>query len=137
MSHRRSRARASIRFAPSISETNLEVKPMSHGISRRQLIQRAVAVSALLPALNGVAKAASQVEGLTPLDVKDSVASALGFVTEVSNASANPTYKKGQHCGSCVHYLGSPSDAVAGCNIYIGRSVPANGWCTAWSVRPG
>jgi hypothetical protein len=109
---------------------------MPHAISRRHLIQRILATTALIPALNCVANGA-QTEGLKPLDTKDSAASALGFVTDASSAGSNPMYKKGQHCASCAHYLGQTSDATGGCNIYPGRSVPANGWCAGWSARPG
>ena len=109
---------------------------MPRGISRRHLMLKVLATGALLPGLNRLA-AGSQVEGLTPLDTKDSTASALGFVTDASSASSNPLYKKGAHCATCVHYLGQPSDAMAGCKIYAGHSVPANGWCSVWSQRPG
>jgi hypothetical protein len=109
---------------------------MSRGISRRHLMIKVLATSAFLPGLSWLAKA-SQVEGLTPLDTKDSTASALGFVTEAATASSNPLYKKGERCASCVHFLGQPSDATAGCKIYAGHSVPASGWCTVWSQRPG
>jgi hypothetical protein len=109
---------------------------MSHWMSRRQLMQRVLAASALLPALNCVA-VGSQAEGLKPLDTKDSAASALGFVVDSSTAGSNPMYKKGQHCASCAHYLGQTSDAIGGCNIYPGRSVPANGWCAGWGARSG
>jgi High potential iron-sulfur protein len=109
---------------------------MPRGISRRHLMIKVLATGALLPALSSLAKAA-QAEGLTPLDTKDSAASALGFVTDASTASSNALYKKGEHCASCLHYLGQPSDATAGCKIYAGRSVPASGWCTVWSQRPG
>jgi hypothetical protein len=109
---------------------------MPRWISRRHFVQRVLAASALIPALNCVA-IGSPAAGLPPLDTKDSAASALGFVTDASNAGSNPMYKKGQHCGSCAHYLGQTSDATGGCNIYPGRSVPANGWCAGWSTRPG
>lgn len=109
---------------------------MQNGISRRHLLFKVLAASALLPALDDLAQAA-QGAGLTPLDTKDSAASALGFVTNAATAGSNPMYKKGEHCATCVHYLGQPTDATAGCNIYAGRSVPANGWCAGWSQRPG
>jgi hypothetical protein len=109
---------------------------MSRAISRRHLLQRVLATGALIPALNCVA-IGSQAEDLRPLDTKDSAASALGFVTDASNAGSNPLYRKGQRCASCVHFLGQTSDATAGCNIYAGRSVPANGWCVVWSQRSG
>src|SRR5580692_12428950 len=101
---------------------------MPHGISRRHLIVKILAAGALLPVLENLARG-SQTGGLTPLDTKDSAASALGFVTDASTAGSNPLYKKGQRCASCLHFLGQPSDATGACNIYAGRSVPANGWC--------
>ena len=109
---------------------------MPRSITRRHLLLKVLATSALLPALEVVAKA-SQGAGLTPLDSKDSAASALGFVADASSASSNPMYKKGQRCATCLHYLGQPTDAMGGCNIYAGRSVPANGWCAGWSLKPG
>ena len=109
---------------------------MPRGISRRHLMIRVLVTGALLPALDELARGASGA-GLTPLDTKDSAASALGFVTDASTAGSNPLYKKGEKCASCVHFLGQPSDATGACNIYAGRSVPANGWCAGWSQRPG
>ena len=109
---------------------------MPRGISRRHLMIRVLTTGALLPALDLLPKL-SQAEALPPLDTKDSAASALGFVTDAAKATSSPLFKKGQHCASCLHYLGKPSDATAGCNIYAGHSVPANGWCTVWSLRPG
>jgi hypothetical protein len=109
---------------------------MPRGMSRRHLMIKVLATSALLPGLDVLAKAA-QVQGLTPLDTKDSAASALGFVTDATTAGSNPLYKKGAHCATCLQYLGQPSDATGGCKIYAGHSVPANGWCAVWSQRPG
>jgi hypothetical protein len=109
---------------------------MPRGISRRHVLMKLVSTGALFGALNPLARG-SQSAGLTPLDTKDTAASALGFVTEASNATSNPLYKQGQHCASCMHYLGHPSDATGGCNIYAGHTVPANGWCSVWSQRPG
>ena len=109
---------------------------MPRRMSRRHLMINALTSSALLPVLGMLARDASA-QGLTPLDTKDSAASALGFVTDAASASANPIYKKGQHCATCLHWVGKPTDSTAGCNIYAGHSVPANGWCTVWSLRPG
>ncbi|HEV2701737.1 MAG TPA: high-potential iron-sulfur protein [Steroidobacteraceae bacterium] len=109
---------------------------MPRAISRRHLMLKVLATGALLPALDTLAQAA-QSAGLTPLDVKDSAASALGFVTDAAGATSNPMYKKGQRCATCLHYLGQPNDATGGCNLYTGRSVPANGWCLGWSLKPG
>ncbi len=63
---------------------------MPRAISRRHLIKlKVLATGTLLPALDTLAMA-SQSGGLTPLDAKDSAASALGFVTDASSASSNP-----------------------------------------------
>jgi hypothetical protein len=99
-------------------------------------MMKVLAAGAFLPVLNLLPKT-SLAASLTPLDSKDSAASALGFVTQASTASTNPLYKKGQHCSSCMHFLGKAPDATGGCDIYAGRSVPAEGWCSAWSQRPG
>lgn len=109
---------------------------MPHEITRRHLMKGALATSALLCALDTAVRVAQGAD-LAPLDSKDSAASALGFVTDNSMAASNPIYKKGQHCATCTHYLGAPSDATAGCNIYPGRSVPAGGWCIVWGQRSG
>jgi hypothetical protein len=99
-------------------------------------MMKVLATAVLLPGLDFLYNEADA-QGLTPLDSKDSAASALGFVTDASAAKANPLYKSGAHCASCVQFLGKPTDAMAGCKIYAGHSVPANGWCMVWSQRPG
>ena len=109
---------------------------MPYRMSRRHLMIKALATSALLPALSCL-PTESLAEGLPPLDTKDSAASALGFVTDASKAASSPLYKKGQHCATCLHFLGKPSDAAGACDIYAGHSVPGNGWCSVWSRRPG
>ncbi len=107
---------------------------MPSGMSRRHLMINALAVSVLVPELTCLAKG-SPAQDLKPLDAKDSSASALGYVPDAAAAASNPVYKKGQHCATCLHYLGQPSDATDACNIYAGHSVPENGWCIVWSVR--
>lgn len=109
---------------------------MSRAISRRRLMLEVLTAATALPALDLVADT-SRAAGLTPLETTDAAASALGFVTQASAASSNPVYRKGQHCASCMHFRGKPSDATGGCDIYAGRSVPAEGWCIAWTLRSG
>ena len=111
---------------------------MNHGISRRDLMKSALVAGALAPALGLIAKSTWAAD-LTPLDPNDPTAKALGFVTDASkvDASANPTFKAGQHCAACAQFQGKPTDATAGCTIFAGHSVPAGGWCKAWVQRPG
>jgi len=111
---------------------------MQQKISRRALVKGGLIAGALVPALGLVARHADAA-GLTPLDPNDPTAKSLGFVTDASkvNASANPTYKPGQRCATCAQYQGKATDAVAGCNIFAGHSVPGGGWCKVWAQRPG
>jgi High potential iron-sulfur protein len=112
-----------------------EEQPMSRTIVRRDFLKCALASAVVIPALRGPDARAT---GPTPLDPTDSTAQSLGFVPDASkvDASANPSFKSGQHCGVCVQYQGKQSDARAGCSIYPGHSVPSGGWCGAFAQRP-
>lgn len=107
---------------------------MPHTIVRRDFLKSALASAAVIPALGGTG---ARADSLTPLDPADPTAQALGFALDASKvaASANPTFKAGQHCGVCAQYQGKPSDRSAGCSIYPGHSVPAKGWCRAFVQR--
>jgi High potential iron-sulfur protein len=71
---------------------------------------------------------------LRPVDPEDPGAKALGFVTRTQkvNARAYPFYKPSQKCGTCERFQGKETDAIAGCDIFAGHSVPRDGWCKAW-----
>jgi hypothetical protein len=107
---------------------------MSRTIVRRDFLKCALASAAAIPVLRVADAMAADV---TPLDPTDPVAQSLGFVPDASKvvASANPTFKSGQHCGVCMQYRGKSTDATAGCSIYQGHSVPSGGWCRAFVQR--
>ena len=109
-----------------------------HEISRRDFMVGTILASALVPALGLLAKDGHAAE-LAPLDASDPVAKALGFVTDASKveASVSPTFKAGQHCAACAQYQGKATDGSGGCIIFAGHSVPADGWCQAWTQRSG
>jgi hypothetical protein len=110
---------------------------MQQKISRRALVKGGLIAGTLVPALGMLRPA--EAAGLTPLDASDPTAKALGFVTDAStvSASANPTFKSTQRCGTCAQYQGKSGDATAGCNIFAGHSVPSGGWCKVWAAKPG
>jgi hypothetical protein len=110
---------------------------MHSKISRRALVKGGLAAGAFIPAIGFLSDASAA--GLPPLDPKDPTAQALGFVTDAKSvdATANPTYKPNQKCGTCAQFQGKATDASAGCNIFAGKSVPAGGWCKVWAVKPG
>jgi len=102
------------------------------------MVKGGLVAGALIPAF-GLFSNAVHAAGLPPLDASDPTAKALGFVTDSStvDASANPTHKPTQKCGTCAQFQGKAGDATAGCNIFAGHSVPAGGWCKVWAQKPG
>jgi hypothetical protein len=111
---------------------------MQNKISRRALVKGGLVAGALVPAFGFLANTASAA-GLPPLDASDPTAKALGFVTDSTkvDATANPTHKPTQKCGTCAQFQGKPGDATGGCNIFAGHSVPQGGWCKVWAQKPG
>ncbi len=110
---------------------------MPNDISRRHLIRNALLATALAPAVGLIARQSIAAD-LTPLDPNDPTAKALAFVADASkvDAAANPNFKPGQRCATCMQYQGKPTDATAGCTIFPHHSVPAAGWCKVWIQRP-
>lgn len=110
---------------------------MQRKISRRAMVKGGLIASALVPTIGLIGNTACAA-GLTPLDPNDPTAKALGFVADASkvSASANPTFKPNQKCSTCAQYQGKASDPTAGCNIFAGHSVPADGWCKVWAQKP-
>ncbi len=110
---------------------------MHHRISRRELVKRGLIAGALVPAIGLIGNNAEA--ALTPLDPNDPTAKALGFETDASkvDAKANPTFKPNQKCSTCAQFQGKAGDAMAGCNIFAGHTVPAGGWCKVWAQKPG
>jgi High potential iron-sulfur protein len=107
---------------------------MTFTIVRRDFLKCALASALVIPTLGA---ADARAADLPLLDPSDPVAQSLGFVPDASKvgASASPTFKPGQHCGVCMQYQGKAADAVAGCGIFAGHSVPSRGWCSAFAQR--
>ena len=107
-------------------------------LSRRTLVKAGLLAGAGVPLL-GFPVHEARAAGLTPLDPSDPLAKSLGFTTDASkvNASANPTYKPTQKCGTCAQFQGKPGDATGPCTIFAGHTVPAGGWCKVWAQKPG
>jgi hypothetical protein len=102
------------------------------------MVKGSLLAGALAPAFGLIANTATA-DALTPLDPNDPTAKGLGFVTDATkvNAAANATYKPAQKCANCAQYQGKPTDASAACNIFVGHTVPAGGWCKVWAQKPG
>ncbi len=104
-------------------------------ISRRRLLQGALAGFAAVPAAALIAKSAAA-EAVTEADP---TAKSLAYVTDAKkvNAKANPNYKPGQNCANCLQYSGKTGAADGPCALFPKKSVKAAGWCKVWMLKPG
>ena len=104
-------------------------------LSRRQLLQTAIAGIVVVPAASLLARTA----GAEMLSESDPTAKSLGYVADAKkvDAKANPNYKPGQHCANCMQYTGKAGSAAGPCNIFAGKDVAAAGWCKVWVLKPG
>ena len=104
-------------------------------LSRRQLLQTAMAGLAAVPAAALLARQAHA----EMLSETDATAKSLGYVADAKkvNAAANPNYKPGQSCANCMQFTGKAGAAAGPCNIFPGKDVAAAGWCKVWVLKPG
>ena len=105
-------------------------------LSRRKLLQGALAGLAAAPAAALIARDAVAAE---PLSEGDPTAKSLGYVTDAKKVDpkTNPNYKPGQVCANCMQYTGKAGVAEGPCNIFPGKLVKAQGWCKVWVLKPG
>ena len=100
---------------------------MTDTVSRRQLLFLALFAGSALAD-----------EPLPKLNEKDSVAVALGYVSDAKRVdkNASPTYQPGATCSNCSWYQGKPGDPAGGpCSFFAGKNVDANGWCRMWNKK--
>jgi len=105
-------------------------------ISRRRLLQGALAGIAAVPAVALIARSAAAAE---PVTEADPTAKSLAYVTDAKkvNAQANPNYKPGQTCANCLQYSGKAGAADGPCALFPNKTVKAAGWCKVWMLKPG
>lgn len=93
-------------------------------IARRQFIQlSAVAAAGCLVRPGREAHA----DEMPHLSEDDPTAQSLKYV----NASTT----EGQSCSNCALAMGTAGDAWLPCQIFPGKSVNANGWCSVWAPK--
>jgi hypothetical protein len=104
-------------------------------VSRRRLLQTALAGIAAVPAATLIARSAQAAE---PLSESDPAAKSLAYVGDASKVDpkTNPTYKAGQTCANCMQYTGKAGAAAGPCNIFPNKTVKATGWCKVWVQKP-
>jgi len=123
-------------------------------VSRRSLLSIVLAGGGALLSLSGARRATGQAAGAGqaggagqaaggassapgPVSEKDSLAVALGYVTDAKrlDSQSNPNYQAGSSCGGCAWYQGKVGDAGGPCTFFPGKLVSANGWCKMWAKK--
>lgn len=103
--------------------------------SRRKLLRAGVAAAAALPlglALEGQARA----DELPKLSEDDPQAKALHYVHDATKSQSSAR-QKDAFCYNCMHFKGGPDDRWGPCNVFPGKRVNRDGWCSAWAKTSG
>jgi hypothetical protein len=117
--------RASKLTRPQFKET-----PLSK-LARRQFLKLSAAAAAgalVVPAHR------AQASDLPQLSEDDPMAQGLKYTHDAStvdpSARTNPAPE--QNCANCQLVKGADGDAWRPCQLFPGKAVNANGWCSAW-----
>lgn len=103
-------------------------------IARRQFIQlSAVAAAGCMLRPGQEANA----QDMPKIDESDPIAQSLKYVHDSSAVDpaqrANPAAE--QNCSNCALVQGADGDAWRPCQIFPGKLVNANGWCSVWAPK--
>ncbi len=100
--------------------------------SRRDALKQLLLVCGAAGALQ--LNRSAQAAELPHLVPSDPTAQALKYHEDAKTVDAKlfPTYQPGQMCSNCLQLQGNPAEAWRPCNIFAGKLVNANGWCTVW-----
>lgn len=106
----------------------------SHDKSRRRFLHGAVAGAIAAPVV-GLFGSGQVVAGEPPkLDPSNPQAKGLNYVHDASEATDHSAFKEGSICGNCVQWTGGDAE-WGGCNIFPGKHVAREGWCSAWAPQ--
>lgn len=80
---------------------------------------------------------AAESSDLPRLSEDDPAAQALGYRHDAADvdASSHPRFESGQNCANCSLFMGGDDSRWAGCPIFRGKLVNADGWCTSWVAK--
>ena len=103
-------------------------------IARRKFIQLSAVAAAgyfIQPGREAVA------EDLPHLAEDDSMAMAMKYTHDASSvdAASRPNPAADQKCSNCALVQGADGDAWRPCQIFPGKAVNANGWCSVWAPK--
>jgi High potential iron-sulfur protein len=103
-------------------------------IARRKFIQLSAVAAAGCFVRPG---AEARADGLPHLTEDDPVAKSMKYTHDSSTVDpasrANPA--PNQHCASCALVQGEDGQEWRPCQIFPGKAVNANGWCSVWAPK--
>jgi len=80
----------------------------------------------------------AQAQDLPKLSEDDPMGKAMKYTHDAStvepSSRANPAAD--QNCANCALIQGADGDTWRPCQIFPGKVVNANGWCTVWAPKP-
>ncbi len=121
-------------FAVFSNDLHNKETPLSK-IARRKFIQlSAVAAAGLIVKPSRDAHASD----LPQLSEDDPMAKAMKYTHDASTVdpSSRNNPAPDQKCSNCALVQGAEGDAWVPCQIFPGKAVAANGWCSVWAPKP-
>jgi hypothetical protein len=112
---------------------NIEETPLSK-IARRKFIQlSAVATAGVLVQPGREARA----EDMPHLSEDDPMAQGMKYTHDANTVdpASRPNSAADQTCANCALVQGNDGDAWRPCQIFPGKLVNADGWCTVWAPK--
>jgi High potential iron-sulfur protein len=96
--------------------------------NRRTFIMQVVAAGSAVVASRAMAQTTAKLEETDPQAV------ALGYTHDTKKVDAKkfPKHVAAQKCNNCQLYQGKGNDPWGPCQLFPGKQVAANGWCSAW-----
>lgn len=112
---------------------------MSQTSSRRRFIMMTLLAgsgAALAPWMQ------SHAQGMPLITEDDPTAQAMGYHQDAGAVDTAKFPRRAgdegakQFCNNCALYQGAADAEQAGCAIFPGKAVKAQGWCNAWAPKP-
>jgi len=99
--------------------------------ARRNFLKMSAAITAMV--MTGGAASWLRAAELPHVTDSDATAKMLGYV-EDATTTKDARYKTGSQCANCQLYAGN-STGYGPCQLFPGKSVSANGWCSAYMPK--
>jgi len=104
-------------------------------IARRQFLKLSAVAAAgyvIRPGSDAMA------QDMPHLDVGDPVAASMKYTEDASSVDPGSRANSAevQVCANCALVLGADGDAWRPCQIFPGKLVNAQGWCSVWAPKP-